>query len=473
MDEYGFQDFVSVLQCPACSGGFSFAATASRPDQGRYGILTCGCSRYPVLDDIPVLMRGPIGIISHWNDATIHAGPTADALVAALEDGASTEALIDCLVFARKFPLQGRLTRAHLWPKTFGERAGLARTRAGLRRLVERPRGEVVAQDVFEFFYSRRSGNNPYLSEYFLNRFVMPRYLSAMSLVQRLPASDKPVLDIACGYGHFEHYLTKRRQSTPAIGVDFNFYQVWGARRWVAPQAWFACCDASAPLPFKPGSCSGAICSDAFMIMPDKPLLVAEVERVAPLRPAIYARVGNKGVGPPNPPGGGEMRPQEYLELFGEDRTRHFADDALWKDYLMRRNPLGREPARLEDLRWEKYLSFVRNPAELSPEGEAAGVWCHGVGRLALNPVLSVTDDLPDALVTEFMYRTVWGAYEDSDMMGYTERWARIDKVELRRALADPTSAAASSLVGRFVLVGVPDAYVRDSLGQRLAAAAS
>ena len=138
MDEYGFQDFVSVLQCPACSGGFSFAATASRPDQGRYGILTCGCSRYPVLDDIPVLMRGPIGIISHWNDATIHAGPTADALVAALEDGASTEALIDCLVFARKFPLQGRLTRAHLWPKTFGERAGLARTRAGLRRLVER-----------------------------------------------------------------------------------------------------------------------------------------------------------------------------------------------------------------------------------------------------------------------------------------------------------------------------------------------
>ena len=39
-----------------------------------------------------------------------------------------------------------------------------------------------------------------------------------------------------------------------------------------------------------------------------------------------------------------------------------------------------------------------------------------------------------------------------------------MDKRELREALADPASAAASRLVGRFVLVGVPDAYVADSL---------
>lgn len=468
-----FAGFLSLLQCPVCSGGFSFTATASEPGQGRYGILACGCSRYPLIDDVPILMRGPIGIISHWNDGAIHVGPTGQALVAALEGGASTEALLDCLAFPRKFPLQGRLSRAHLWPSAVGEKAGLAQTRAGLRGLVGKPPGEVVAQDVFDFFYSRRSGNNPYLSEYFLNRFVMPRYLSAMSLVQRLPASGQPVLDIACGYGHVEHYLTRRRRATPAIGVDFNFYQVWGARKWVAPQAWFVCCDASIPLPFKSGSCSGAICSDAFMLMPDKALLVREVERVAPMRPAIYARVGNKGVGPPNPPSGGELPPEDYWDLFGREQTRYFADDGLWKDYLMRRNPLAREPVRLEDLRWEKYLSYVRHPQALSPQGEEEGVWCHGVGKLALNTVVSITADLPDALVTEFMYRTVWGAYEDADMMSYTERWGRIDKAMLRAALADPGSAAASALVGRFMLIGVPDSYVRDRLDPSMRAAVS
>src|SRR5690606_22022999 len=182
-----------------------------------------------------------------------------------------------------------------------------------------------------------------------------------------------------------------------------------------------------------------------------------------PGRPAIYARCGNLEVNPPNPPGGGEMRPAEYLELFGEG-TRHFADAALWKHYLMRRNPLDREPARLDDLRWEKYLTYVRHPEALAPAGEPEGSWCHGVGRLVLNTVVHITADKGDHLETEFMYRTVWGAYEDADMMCYTERWGRVDKAQLRKALADPQSAAASDLVRRFVLVGVPDRYVADNL---------
>ena len=106
----------------------------------------------------------------------------------------------------------------------------------------------------------------------------------------------------------------------------------------------------------------------------------------------------------------------------------------------------------------------------MSPQGEEEGSWCHGVGKLALNTVVSITADRGDRLDSEFMYRTVWGAYEDADMMTYTERWGRIDKNELRRALADPRSPAASSLVGRFALIGVPDRYVADRLGRYLAA---
>jgi len=473
-----FDALVSILRCPACGAGFSFSAVAAgtrgsgagtqAAGRGHYGVLDCGCSRYPVVDDVPVLMKGPVGIVSHWNDGMIHSGPTSAELVAALDRGETTEVLIDCLAFPRHYPLQGRLSRRHLWPDALGRRAGLAQTRGGLRRLLEREDGRLLAEDVFGFFYSKRSGNNTYLAEYFLNRFVMPRYLSAMALVQRLPAAEDPVLDIACGYGHIEHYLTRRRRSTPAVGIDFNFYQAWGARRCVAPDAWFVCCDASAPLPFAGGSFSGAVCSDAFMYLPDKASLLSEVERVAPGRPAIFARVGNKAVGPPNPRHGGEMLPEQYWDLFGRERTRFFADAALWKDYLARRNPLLREPAALEDMAWEKYLSFVINPQALSAQGEEEGVWPHGIGRLTLNTVIGVTGDHPEALDTEFMYRSVWGAYEDADMMGYTERWGRLDKAQVREALANPDGEAAQRLVERFVLVGMPDDYVRDRLGPYL-----
>ena len=202
------------------------------------------------------------------------------------------------------------------------------------------------------------------------------------------------------------------------------------------------------------------------MLMPDKQLLVDEVERVAPGQPAIYARVGNKEVSPPNPPGGGEMLPAEYWDLFGRDQSRYFADDALWKHYLTRDNPLEREPVPVADMRWEKYLSFIRHPEALSPHGEEEGAWCHGVGKLTLNTVVGVTAEHGDRLDSEFMYRTVWGAYEDADMMAYTERWGAISRSGLRQALADPRSAAASDLVGRFALIGVPDRYVRDRLGR-------
>ncbi|MEO6269245.1 MAG: class I SAM-dependent methyltransferase [Lautropia sp.] len=406
-------------------------------------------------------MKGPVGIISHWNDGAVHSGPAIPALVKALENGQNIEALMDCLAFPKKFPLQGRLTRAGLWPTAISARAGLALTRSGLKGLIGRPPGEVVAQDIFEFFFSRRSGNNPYNAVYFLNRFAIPRYLSAMSLVQRFEASDRPVLDIACGYGHFGHYLTRRRRLTPAIGIDINFYQVWGAKHWVAPDAWFVCCDAGDGLPFKTGSCSGTFCSDAFPYISRKALLVEEVERVAPKRPAVYARVGNREVNPPNPRHGGELRPDEYWNLFGRDQSRYFAHSALWKDYLMRRSPLDREAVSLADLRWEKYLTYVTHPEALSSGGEPVGVWPHGVGELVLNPALTIVAENQHALFIEFMYRTIWGAYEDADMMAYTEREGKIDKAELRAALSDPDSAAASRLIGRFILIGAPDHYLR------------
>ena len=71
-------------------------------------------------------------------------------------------------------------------------------------------------------------------------------------------------------------------------------------------------------------------------------------------------------------------------------------------------------------MRWEKYLTYVRHPEALAAAGEPEGAWCHGTGRLALNTVVRITADRGDHLETEFMYRTVWGAYEDSDMMCYT-----------------------------------------------------
>ncbi len=462
-----FASFLRSLQCPFCSGSFTFKEVPAK--RGRNGVLSCGCSKFPVLEDVPIMMKGAVGIISHWNDGAIHLGPTGPQLVEMIERGQADEALIECLLFPRFFPFQYRLTHAGLWPTTLGRTAGLALTRRTLKSILSRPASDTVADDLFQFFYSRRSGNNPYLAEYFRNRFVMPRYLSAMTLVQRLPSSTKPVLDIACGYGQFEHFMTQRINRMPAVGIDLNFFQAWGAKHWVAPQAQFACCDASLPLPFKDGTFSAAMCSDAFMLIPDKPLLLAQIERVAPGMPWIFARCGNVDVGPPNPRHGGEMTPDDYWRFFGTERTRYVADSNTWKDYLMRRHPFDRSPVPMPDLRWEKYITYVVNPDGLTGEPDPGGRLPHGVGKLALNPVISIAHEDAKTIETEFMYKTTWGGYEDSDMISYTERWGEIDRQQLRRALAEPDGDDARRLIERFVLIGVPKQYLHDD-SARLAA---
>ena len=455
-----FDRFIALLRCPSCAGTLTF--TEVNPDNGRSGILACGCTRYPVLEGVPILMKRPVGIISHWNDGDISQGPTSAELVALLEAGQVEEALARCLVFPRQFPGQRRLSRAHVWPTDLGNRVGLSRTRKELEGLLAKRPANLHAEDLFRFFYSRRSGNNPFLVEYFLNRFVMPRYLSAMSLVQRLPSSDKPVLDIACGYGNFEHFLTRRERAIPAVGIDFNFYQVWGARHWVAPDAQFACCDVSQPLPFADDAFSAMVCSDAFMLFPDQELLRDEVHRVTPGGPQIYARCGNVDVGPPNPPTGGERTPEGYWELFGRDRTRVFRDSQSWRDYLMRRHPYDATQLTLPELRWEKYLTYVVHPETLVGEPDPGGMLPHGVGRLTFNPVIDVVGRQGDGIRTEFMFKSAWGGYEDADMMCYTPRWGRYDRRSLQRALAEPTSQAARDLVDRFVFVGMPQQYRRE-----------
>ena len=456
-----FDRFLALLRCPSCSGALSF--TEVSPRNGRSGILACGCTRYPLLEGVPILMKRPVGIISHWNDGDISEGPTGAELVALLQDGKVDEALARCLVFPRQYPGQRRLKRAHLWPSDLGNQVGLKQTRKELDALLARRPASLFAEDLFRFFYSRRSGNNPFLVEYFLNRFVMPRYLSAMSLVQRLPSSDKPVLDIACGYGNFEHFLTRRERAMPAVGIDFNFYQVWGARHWVAPDAQFACCDVSQPLPFADAAFSAMVCSDAFMLFPDQALLRDEVDRVAPGRPQIYARCGNVDVGPPNPPTGGERSPEGYWELFGRERTRIFRDSQTWRDYLMRRHPYEATELQLPELRWEKYLTYVVHPETLDGVPDASGMLPHGVGQLTFNPVIDVVGRKGDEIQTEFMFRSAWGGYEDADMMCYAPRWGKYDRGSLQRALAEPGSQAARDLVDRFVFVGLPRAYRRET----------
>jgi SAM-dependent methyltransferase len=484
-----YRDWIDSFRCPDCQGAFSFTAfpdqarsrrsvgaahppsartagarsTASRThdeDAVRYGLLQCRCFRYPVVDGVPILLKGNVGLFDQGG-AFESKGPAVDEIAALVEQGLGSEALVGCLGFAPRFELLDKLPGWRLWHsdavKAFGRRAVEAR----LRAMLSRDRRELSAEDWFEFYFGGSTASDPNHLPYYRNRVVLPRTLAAFSLLRLLPPADKPILDVACGYGPFAHYLTKRRNSTPVIGFDFNFYLVWGQKYWIAPDAVFVCADGNKRLPFAEDTFSAVFCSDAFMYLKDKPGLLAEIDRCAPGKPVILSRVGNKTASPREVRGDSHSA-EGYMELLASGRPRIFSEYALVRHYLSQRNPVASETTNPRDLRWDKWLHFLLNGESLRHAVlDSALEWPHRVGKLSLSPLFERKVTASGRFRLDFNFPTIWFAYQNGDMYGYHGDQIECSPDVVERARAGIIDPEVQSLLDRFVVIGMPDRYLK------------
>lgn len=283
---------------------------------------------------------------------------------------------------------------------------------------------------------------------YFFFRFGQPRHLATLGLASILPPDDRPVLDLACGYGHVLHSLTAAGHA--AVGVEQNVHQAWLARHYVAPGAAFVCADANAPLPFRPASAGAALCSDAFHYFEDKAATLAELRRVAD-GPLLLATVGNANVAPHE---SAEWGPEGYAALFGDAPWRVRTEAELLARYLDGRGPdLSASSAR-GAVEGEKWLYYVVDGGLLFREHGPFPSWPHLAGTAAVNPLYEAQGGR-----LTFRFPSAWYRFENGAMRDYMP--ASVD-----RAAADDDEWAA-----RAVRVGLPERYARPAGRPRTLAA--
>jgi SAM-dependent methyltransferase len=310
----------------------------------------------------------------------------------------------------------------------------------------------------FELHCGEFTATERALLEYYRHRFALPRTLAAYATLQLLPSSQKPILDIACGYGHLAHYLTRRRDPAPVIGIDFNFFQLWGAKQIVAPDAEYACVDVNGALPFIDDAFSSSFCSDAFQFLREKKNLIAELERCAPGKPLILTRVGNRTARPNT---GDELSAEEYCDLLGRQTTRAFGEHELIRHYLARRNPLAAPQTLPTALNWDKWLTFVINPSSIQQgEIDQDELWPHAVGELVLNPIFRRQEISPDTWRLVFEFPTIWFAYQNSEKHGYHGNRIECSKELVQTANERRHDPEIHRLLDQFVLLGLPDRYL-------------
>lgn len=461
-------EILSILRCPYCRGTFVFGETPHpKPLAAACGILRCGCGAFPVIDGIPILKKTPISPLENGGPFDQADGVPVAELVRLLEAGRAVDALLECLA------VPGRRAAAavsRLAPQRIARGEGMRRllrfpAKWRLLRLLAK-RDSLSARAVLEFFFTPESALGQLYGTFFIMRFCQPRNLAALSLLATLPGGKqqgspggKPILDIACGLGHLEHYLTGRADPAASVGTDMNFFHVWMARHWFAPAGAYVCADASEGLPFADGSFSATLCADAFHYIPNRHGLLGEIERCAPGRPVFIIRVGNSEVMP------NEGTEQSLLGYLGEcsrfgEGVHAYSEAELVEAYLRGKNPLTRPdrvPPGLDRVKW---LSLAWNiGAELRERAPAKDDPPHAVGRIGINPIYRVSRRAQGRTLLRFEFPLPWYAYENHGMLAYHPQYVDVPDAGREALQAWRDNADLAKLVDSFVMIGMPERF--------------
>ena len=251
--------------------------------------------------------------------------------------------------------------------------------------LLTEPGDQVTACDLLDLYYHRSGFKMNDAYDYFALRFGQPRHLVALSFSTLIHQPKKPILDLACGYGHITCSLVRRANGQPVIGLDQEFIGLYVAKTFVAPEAEYICCVADGPLPFPNGFFSVAFCSDAFHYFVNKLTSSTELKRVTD-DDGVIILVWVHNVLFRRPYDGLPLPYEGYQSLVADMPHRFVADSDVLVRYLQKKGPPLACSADRGRLVREPLLSVVAsNRQEVFRDYGCFEEWPHAEGRLGLN----------------------------------------------------------------------------------------
>jgi uncharacterized protein YbaR (Trm112 family) len=410
-------ELLEILRCPYCGGHLELVTSLSHQianDTIVNGVLGCQCCVFPVVDGIPVLHLHPASVEAR---AHIEAGAPELALRAmvGVADGPHAEAF----------------------------EATIASPTSTYKDIVE-------------------SLGPGFEGGYFLYRFSDPTFVVADAVVRAVAGaalrSGGRAIDICGGSGHVTRALLPL-SSPPPVLADLFFPKMWLARRFTAPGAVPVCCDANAPLPFARGSFDYAMCSDAFMFIWMKRLLVGEMFRAvegSPHATVVINHTHNQLVWSPSH--GQALTPSGYRRLFEGVEPRVFGESKLLDD-VVAGGPL--DLTRVENqasLEAEAALTLIASRAEGVFDTHALPAPVSSGGEWRINPLFQV-DDRGDRLVGTLRFPSADYEFEYGASRRYLPDEAVVDAAALRALQAGERPALLEPLIRQRVIVELPARY--------------
>jgi SAM-dependent methyltransferase len=409
-----------------------------------------------VVAGIPILKKGPIGNLDE----------TANHVSALIKSGRYREALL-CMIMPPSPPSP---TLAPAWLRSLPSARGVRRIqrlvhqraahrwREQAESFLTQSENHLSACSLLDFYYRKSGYKWDGAYEYFGLRFGQPRHLVALSFTTLIDNPKRPILDLACGFGHVTRSLASRSQGQPVIGVDQTFVGLYVAKNYIAPEAHYVCSNADGPLPFTDGVFSAAFCTDAFHYLVNKVTASNELKRLTRDNGIIVLTwVHNVNFRKPND--GVPLPPEGYKSLVADMPHRMVDDSDVLARYLRKKGPALARSCEPERLAQAPLLSLVASRRQdVFKDYESFDGWPHANGRLGLNPLYMV--DRRDSDVQ--LRRTFPSASfveEHSELKDYLPELVSVRSETLTDLANGNRTPEVDTLVGLFVALGMPDRY--------------
>ena len=217
------------------------------------------------------------------------------------------------------------------------------------------------------------------VADYFAYRDATPTFLSGLALLQPLVLSGQPVIEVACGIGHFLRVLEAQKVMT--IGIDVVFSKLWLAQRYLGVRGTLVCADIESRAPLVTDQSHSVFCHDAFYFFEDKTEVLSALRTMAFGGNLALGHVHTDAVD--HDVAGFPLSATTYQRMATDD-ARFFDDTELVRAWLAQRRPPSQRPDQLEHAEAIAWLEGDINQEGFSLMQPAA--------PLSLNPLLEVTD---------------------------------------------------------------------------------
>ena len=443
------------LLCPFCGATLNGCQAARSDGEVEYDVLTCHCGEYPVVAGIPIIKK----------DAS---GETLDGINSLIKAGRQRDALLAMIVP----PPPAVPTLAPPWIQSLPSVKGIRRLKRlaherearGWREqaiaLLTDTRDGITACNLLDLYYHRSGFKMDDGYDYFALRFGQPRHLVALSLATLIEKPNKPILDLACGYGHITRSLLRRANGQPVVGIDQEFPGLHLAKNFVAPGADYICCVADGPLPFPDDFFSVAFCSDAFHYFENKVTSATELKRLTQ-EDGLVILVWMHNVLWRRPYDGLPLPAEGYQSLFADMPHRLVADSEVLVRYLQKKGPALACSTDIDRLTDKPLLSLVASHRqEFFREYGSFEEWPHVEGRLGLNPLFVA--EKQDAAGRVKLRRTFPSAFyreEHPQCEEYLPESVTVNSQVLADLAVGTRTSAIDGLIEQLVVLGMPERY--------------